>query len=90
MNPPWSPVQLLGSLAAVFALLLLVLPTMRVLQGRLQAQQAVGLWISGAGFLLLSLAALILAGAAARNATLAGVAATVAGNLVQRRATRSS
>jgi hypothetical protein len=80
--------ELLGALAAIFALLLLVLPTIRVAQGRLQAQHALGLWIAGAGFLLLALAALVLSGAMARNATLVGVAATVIGNIVQRRALR--
>jgi hypothetical protein len=79
---------LLGGMAAVFALVLLVMPTMRVAQGRLQPDQALGLWISGAGFLLLALAALVLAGDAAMIATLVGVAAAVAGNIVQRRATR--
>jgi hypothetical protein len=80
--------ELLGALAAIFALLLLVLPTIRVAQGRLHPQHALGLWIAGAGFLLLALAALVLSGATARNATLVGVAATVIGNIVQRRAVR--
>jgi hypothetical protein len=80
--------ELLGALAAIFALLLLVLPTIRVAQGRLHAHHALGLWIAGAGFLLLALAALVLSGATARNATLVGVAATVIGNIVQRRAVR--
>jgi hypothetical protein len=80
--------ELLGALAAIFALLLLVLPSIRVAQGRLHAHHALGLWIAGAGFLLLALAALVLSGAMARNATLVGVAATVIGNIVQRRAVR--
>ncbi|CAN5855628.1 hypothetical protein BH23GEM9_BH23GEM9_35190 [soil metagenome] len=77
--------QLLGTMAAVFALLLLVLPTVRVAQDRLSPRRAVGLWMAGAGFLLLALAALVLTGDAARNATLAGVAAAVIGNIIQRR-----
>jgi hypothetical protein len=81
-------VQLLGGIAAAFALLLLVLPTLRVTQGRLSPRQALGLWISGGGFLLLALAALVLTGDAARSATIAGVAAAVAGNIVQRRSAR--
>jgi hypothetical protein len=80
--------QLLGGIAAVFALLLLMLPAVRVAQGRLSARNALGLWISGAGFLLLAVAALVLAGDAAMIATLVGVAAAVAGNIVQRRAVR--
>jgi hypothetical protein len=48
----------------------------------------VGLWIAGAGFLLLALAALALSGDAALIAALLGVAATVAGNMIQRRNTR--
>jgi hypothetical protein len=79
---------LLGAMAALFALVLLLLPTMRVAQGRLQPEQALGLWISGAGFLLLALAALVLSGDVAMMATLVGVVAAVAGNIVQRRATR--
>jgi hypothetical protein len=78
----------LGAIAAVFALLLLVLPTARVWQGRLAPEQAAGLWLAGAGFLLLALAALVLAPAAARVAALVGVAAAVAGNIMQRRAAR--
>jgi hypothetical protein len=77
--------RLLGFIAAVFATLLLVLPTVRVLQGRLPARLAVGLWISGAGFLLLAVAALALSGDAALLATLAGVSSAVAGNILQRR-----
>jgi hypothetical protein len=80
--------QLLGGIAAVFALLLLMLPAVRVAQGRLSVRNALGLWISGAGFLLLAVAALVLAGDAAMIATLVGVAAAVAGNIVQRRAVR--
>jgi hypothetical protein len=80
--------QLLGGIAAMFALLLLMLPTVRVAQGRLSARNALGLWIAGAGFLLLAVAALVLAGDAAMIATLVGVAAAVAGNIVQRRAVR--
>jgi hypothetical protein len=79
---------LLGAMAALFALVLLLLPTMRVAQGRLQPEQAHGLWISGAGFLLLALAALVLTGDAAMIAALVGVIAAVAGNVLQRRAKR--
>jgi hypothetical protein len=80
--------QLLGGIAAVFALLLLMLPAVRVAQGRLAARNALGLWISGTGFLLLAVAALVLAGDAAMIAALVGVAAAVAGNIVQRKAVR--
>jgi hypothetical protein len=76
---------ILGSIAAIFALLLLGLPTLRVAQGRLTPRAALGLWISGAGFLLLALAAFVLAGDVALSATLAGVALAVTGNVVQRR-----
>jgi hypothetical protein len=81
--------HVLGAIAAVFAVLLLVLPTVRVAQGALEARAAAGLWIAGAGFLLLALAACVLHGDAALYATLAGVAAAVAGNIVQRRVRRS-
>jgi hypothetical protein len=76
---------ILGSIAAMFAFLLLVLPTLRVVQGRLAPRAALGLWIAGAGFLLLALAAFVLAGDTALAATLAGVALAVTGNIVQRR-----
>lgn len=78
-------IRFLGVLAAVFALALLVLPTLRVLQGRLAPRFAVGLWISGGGFLLLTLAAFVLEGDAAQLAVLVGVVAAIAGNVVQRR-----
>jgi hypothetical protein len=79
---------LLGGLAALFAGMLLIMPTIRVAQGRLSPYLALGLWISGAGFLLLALAALVLAGDAARTATLVGVTAAITGNIVQRRRTK--
>jgi drug/metabolite transporter (DMT)-like permease len=81
--------QFLGTIAAMFAVLLLLLPTVRVAQGRLTPRTAAGLWISGAGFLLLAVAALHLTGDAALVTALAGVAATVAGNIVQRRISQS-
>lgn len=81
-------VSVLGVLAAIFAVLLIALPAVRVAQGRLPVRQAVGLWISGAGFLLLALAALVLRGDAVPRALFAGVIAAVAGNIVQRRTTR--
>jgi hypothetical protein len=83
-------IQILGGLAAAFALLLLVLPAARVAQGQLTITQAMGLWIAGAGFALLAMAALVLDGDAAGPAILIGVTATVVGNIVQRRATRGS
>jgi hypothetical protein len=80
-----SIVQVMGVAAGLFALTLLVLPTLRVAQGRLPARSALGLWISGLGFALLAAAALALDADAARGAILAGVVAAVVGNLVQRR-----
>jgi hypothetical protein len=80
-----SIVQVMGAAAGLFALTLLVLPTLRVAQGRLPARSALGLWISGLGFALLAAAALALDADAARGAILAGVVAAVVGNLVQRR-----
>jgi hypothetical protein len=81
-------VQILGALAGAFALLLLVLPAVRVAQGRLTTTQAMGLWISGAGFAMLAMAALVVEGDAVGAAILIGVTATVVGNIVQRRANR--
>lgn len=81
---------ILGSIAAVFAALLLVLPTVRVAQGRLPAHMATGLWLSGSGFLLMAVAALVLEGEAASSATLLGVGLAVGGNILQRRRTRDA
>lgn len=75
---------LFAALAAVFALALLVLPTVRVLQGRLHPRSVMGLWMSGAGFGLLALAGLVLEGDAAQTAVLVGVVATILGWLSQR------
>lgn len=77
---------ILGSLAAVFGLVLLVFPSVRVSQGRLTARGAVGLWLAGTGFLLIALAALVLSGSLANGAVLIGAALTILGNLMQRRA----
>jgi hypothetical protein len=81
--------HVLGLIAAIFAALLIVLPAVRVAQGRLTPGRAAGLWIAGGGFLLLALAAFVLRGDAAMTATLLGIAAAVGGNILQRRATRS-
>jgi hypothetical protein len=80
--------HLLGGLAAAFAALLIVLPSLRVAQGRLRLREVLGLWVSGFGFLLLALAALALSGEAARLAVLTGVIGAVTGNIVQRRNAR--
>lgn len=77
---------ILGGLAALFGLVLLVFPTIRVSQGRLTARGAVGLWLAGTGFLLIAMAALVLSGSVANGAVLIGAALTILGNLVQRRA----
>lgn len=83
-----SVVTILSGLAGLFAAMLLTLPTVRVAQGRLAPRQAVGLWISGVGFLLLAMAGLVLRPAEGRTAVLVGVAAAVVGNIVQRRTAR--
>jgi len=80
--------QILGTIAGIFAFMLLVLPTVRVLQGALEPRMATGLWLSGAGFLLLALAALVLEGDDAATLTLVGIGLAVAGNIVQRRRTK--
>ena len=78
-------VDLLGALAALFALALLALPAWRVLQGRLSVRHATGLWIAGPGFAVLAAAALATEGT---GPVLLGVALAVLGNIVQRRNTR--
>lgn len=81
-------IEVMGGLAGVFALALLVLPAVRVAQGRLDARDAAGLWVSGAGFALLAAAALALEGAAAHGAVVSGVVLAVIGNVAQRRRAR--
>jgi hypothetical protein len=80
--------EVLGALAGLFALALLALPTVRVAQGALLPRRAIGLWLAGAGFALLSAAAFLLSGPAAHGAVVGGVAFAVIGNIVQRRAVR--
>jgi hypothetical protein len=81
-------IDLLAALAGLFAAMLLVFPTIRVAQGRLAARKAVGLWVSGVGFLLLALAGLVLRPAEGRTAILLGVTLAVVGNIIQRRTAR--
>jgi hypothetical protein len=81
-------VKVLGALAGLFALVLVVLPALRVASGRLPVRQAAGLWIAAAGFALLAAAAFVVAEDAVPGVMLAGVVLAVAGNLVQRRVTR--
>lgn len=78
-------IDVMGVAAALFASALVVLPTVRVLQGRLPARQAMGLWIAAVGFALLASAALLLDRDTAPAAVVAGVITTVIGNFVQRR-----
>jgi len=78
-------IRLLGVIAALFAAALIVLPGVRISQGRLTARRAAGLWISGFGFLLLALAAFGVGGARTRAFLLLGIVATVFGNMAQRR-----
>ena len=75
---------LFALLAGMFSLALLVLPTVRVLQGRLDPRAVLGLWISGAGFGLLAAAGLVLEGDDAQTAVLLGVTGAIVGWLVQR------
>jgi hypothetical protein len=81
-------IDVLGGLAALFAVALIALPGLRVVQGTLQPRQAAGLWLAGAGFGLLAAAALWRDASGSPAAILAGVTLAVAGNIVQRRATR--
>jgi hypothetical protein len=83
-----TAIRLLALLAGLFAALLLLLPTVRVVQGKLAPRQALGLWVSGVGFLLLALAGLVLRPAEGRTAVLLGVIAAVVGNILQRRNAR--
>jgi hypothetical protein len=77
-----------GALAGAFALALLLLPAVRVAQGRLSLRQAGGLWIAGAGFALLAAAAFLVPPDRTGTAIVIGVSLAVAGNILQRRNTR--
>jgi hypothetical protein len=79
--------KLLGVLSGLFSLALLVLPTMRVLQGRLEVRRSIGLWIAGVGFGWLAVAAFV-EGEAAAQAVSLGFVATAVGSIVQNAATR--
>lgn len=74
-----------AAFCAAFALALFVLPLVRVLQHRLSARRAIGLWLAGAGFTLLAVAASGQAGTAAPAMVLGGAGLAVIGNIVQRR-----
>jgi hypothetical protein len=79
----------LGILPLALALALITLPLWRIAQGRLTPRAALGLWISGAGFGLLALAAFALEGVDLRTALWSGIVLLAVGNLVQRRITRA-
>jgi len=83
----WRP--LLGTLALMFGVALVALPAWRVVQGLLTVRQAVGLWTSGVGFLLLAAAALLVEGDLAQSAVRAGVVVMVVGYFVQQLAARA-
>jgi hypothetical protein len=77
-------IHLLGGVAGAFGAVLLVLPSIRVGQGRLETKRAVGLWISGFGFVLLAWAAFMPAGPAVQAFLVTGVLLAIAGNIIQR------
>ena len=77
---------ILGALALLFAVLLIILPGIRVAQGHLPPRRAIGLWISGAGFSFLAAAALALEGGGeVESAIFIGVVLAFVGSLVQGR-----
>lgn len=76
---------MLGAAALLFGMMLLVLPGMRIQQGRLSIDDVAGLLIAGVGFLLLAAAALLAAGTEAQQAIVMGAFMIVAGNIWQRR-----
>lgn len=78
----------LGTGAALFGVTLLVLPLLRIAQGRLAFNEATGLFMAGIGFIVLAAAALLFAGPDAQRAVVSGVVLIVAGNLLQRRVGR--
>jgi hypothetical protein len=82
----WETVRLLlGALAALFGGMLIVLPALRITQGRLATDDVAGLLMAGVGFLILAAAALLASGVEAQRAVVMGVFIIVAGNIWQRR-----
>jgi hypothetical protein len=80
--------RVLGVLSGLFALALIILPTIRILQGRLEARKSIGLWISVVGFAWLCVAAFA-GGEAGAQAASVGIVSTVVGSIVQSATTKS-
>lgn len=83
-------IEILGAISALFGGTLLILPSIRVGQGRLEPKRAVGLWISGLGFLLMARAAFIAARPAAEGIVVAGALLAISGNIIQRYISKTS
>lgn len=85
----WSHLRtVLGAAAALFGIMLLALPLLRIAQRRLTFNAATGLLLAGTGFVILAVAAFLLTGEQAQRAVVGGVILVVAGNLLQRRLAR--
>lgn len=82
-------IHILGVLAGAFGGVLLVMPAARVGQGHLELKRAVGLWISGLGFVLLAWAAFMPTGPAVQGVLVAGVLLAITGNIIQRYISRT-
>jgi multidrug transporter EmrE-like cation transporter len=85
----WTHLRpVLGAAAALFGIMLLALPLLRIAQRRLTLNEATGLLLAGIGFLILAAAAFVFTGEQAQRAVVTGVILVVAGNLLQRRLSR--
>lgn len=85
----WTDLRpVLGAAAALFGVMLLALPLLRITQQRLTFNDATGLLLAGIGFVILAAAAFLFTGEQAQRAVVSGVVLVVAGNLLQRRVAR--
>jgi hypothetical protein len=87
----WESFRVLAALLFVlFALLLIGLPLHRVAAGRMRIEQVWGFLVAGIGFGALAAGLRWLPDPRAQGVIVAGVIATVVGNLAQQRITRGA
>jgi predicted tellurium resistance membrane protein TerC len=85
----WQAFRLVAAaLFGVFALILLVVPVVQIVRGRLSLRQLWGFLLAGMGFALLAAGVVIVPEANGQALIILGVILTVVGNLAQQRITR--
>jgi hypothetical protein len=85
----WQTFRLFAAaLFAVFSLILLVVPTVQIVRGRLMLRQLWGFFVAGIGFAALAIGVVIVPGANGQTLIILGVILTVIGNFAQQRVVR--